>query len=92
MSGACNIAPLFLMGQIIVDLYQGKIVADFVNAYYDETDRIIIRCDGGISRSAGVGAAIMRVKEGSDYPIFRSRRKSPNMTCYLATLKGFCYI
>ena len=71
---------------------QGKIVADFVNAYYDETDRIIIHCDGGISRSAGVGAAIMRVKEGSDYPVFRSRRKSPNMTCYLVTLKGFGYI
>ena len=71
---------------------QGKKVADFVNKYYDDIDVIIVHCDGGISRSAGVAAAIMRVKEGSDQPIFDSQTKYPNMTCYLRTLKGFGYI
>ena len=70
----------------------GQKVAEFVNNYYDEADLIIVHCDGGISRSAGVAAAIMRVKEGFDDPIFDSRRKHPNMTCYLRTLKGFGYI
>ncbi len=71
---------------------QGKQVADFINKHYDEADAIIIHCDGGISRSAGVAAAIMRVKEGTDHPIFDSQTKYPNMTCYLRTLKGFGYI
>ena len=70
----------------------GRAVADFVNKHYDEVDSIIVHCDGGISRSAGVVAAIMRVKEGDDFPVFDSRRKHPNMTCYLMTLKGFGYI
>ncbi len=70
----------------------GKKVAEFVNEYYDDVDLIIVHCDGGISRSAGVGAAIMRVKEGDDFPLFDSQTKHPNMTCYLRTLKGFGYI
>ena len=70
----------------------GRAVADFINRYYDEADRIIVHCDGGISRSAGVAAAIMRVKERGDFPLFDSHRKHPNMTCYLMTLKGFGYI
>ncbi|MBE5844421.1 MAG: dual specificity protein phosphatase family protein [Butyrivibrio sp.] len=70
----------------------GEKIADFVNQHYNETELIIVHCDGGISRSAGVAAAIMRVKEGFDDPIFDNRGKHPNMTCYLRTLKGFRYI
>ena len=70
----------------------GKKVAKFVNKHYDDVDLIIVHCDGGISRSAGVGAAIMRVKEGDDWQLFDSQTKHPNMTCYLRTLKGFGYI
>jgi len=67
-------------------------VADFINKWYNKADMIIVHCDGGVSRSAGVCAAIMRVKEGDDWPIFDNRNKHPNMTCYLRTLKGFKYI
>ena len=70
----------------------GKKVADFVNKWYGKVDTIIVHCEGGISRSAGVMAAIMRVKEGRDDIIFRNKNKNPNMTCYLRTLKGFGYI
>lgn len=70
----------------------GKKVADFINKWYNKVDMIIVHCDGGVSRSAGVCAAIMRVKEGDDWPIFDNRNKHPNMTCYLRTLKGFKYI
>ena len=69
----------------------GKKVAKFVNDHYNDVDMIIVHCDAGISRSAGVCAAIMRVKEGDDSPVFDSRVKHPNMTCYLETLKGFGY-
>ena len=70
----------------------GKKVADFINKWYNKVDIIIVHCDGGVSRSAGVCAAIMRVTEGDDWPIFDNRNKHPNMTCYLRTLKGFKYI
>ncbi|MCR5106278.1 MAG: hypothetical protein K6B68_17750 [Eubacterium sp.] len=69
-----------------------KKIVSFVNKWYDNVDTIIVHCEGGISRSAGVCAAIMRVKEGTDYPVFRSKSKRPNMTCYLKTLKAFDYI
>lgn len=69
-----------------------KKVVNFVNEWYDKVDKIIVHCEGGISRSAGVCAAIMRVKEGSDDPVFRNQNKRPNMTCYLKTLKAFEYI
>lgn len=67
-------------------------IVDFVNEWFGKVDTIIVHCEGGISRSAGVCAAIMRVKEGVDYPVFRSKSKHPNMTCYLRTLKAFGYI
>lgn len=70
----------------------GVKIADFVNAYYDEVDTIIVHCDGGISRSAGVAAAVMRAKEGWEAPILDKKSKHPNMTCYLRTLKGFGHI
>ncbi len=79
--------PRFAMKQ-----EDGNKVAKFIDMYYDTVDTIIVHCDGGISRSAGVCAAIMRVKEGEDYPLFDNNRKHPNMTCYLRTLKGFNYI
>ena len=74
-----------------MSLEDGQKIADFVNKYYAKVDTIIIHCDGGISRSAGVGSAIMRVMEGDDYPIFDNQKKHPNMTCYLRTLHGFKY-
>lgn len=66
-------------------------VAKFINKWYEKVDTIIVHCEGGISRSAGVCAAIMKVKEGSDWPIFDNKKKHPNMTCYLRTLKAFGY-
>lgn len=68
-----------------------KKVAKFINKWYGKIDTIIVHCEGGISRSAGVCAAIMKVKEGSDWSIFDNKKKHPNMTCYLRTLKAFGY-
>ncbi len=70
----------------------GEKIISFVNKWYNKADTIIVHCDGGISRSAGVAAAIMRVKEKADYPFFWSNTKHPNITCYLRTLEAFKYI
>lgn len=78
--------------EICMSFEDGDKVANFIAQWYDKVEDIIVHCDGGVSRSAGVAAAIMRVKEGDDWPIFDSSVKHPNMTCYLRTLKGFHYI
>lgn len=75
-----------------MSLDDGRKVSFFIDEWYNKVDIIIVHCDAGISRSAGVAAAIMRVKEGSDGKIIYSSSKKPNMTCYLRTLKGFNYI
>ena len=49
---------------------------------------IIVHCDAGISRSAGVAAGIMKALTGDDSPIFDSPRYRPNMWCYRKTLEA----
>lgn len=52
---------------------------------HPDTD-IIVHCDAGISRSAGIAAAILKAKTGDDSQIFDSPRYSPNMRCYRLVL------
>jgi hypothetical protein len=49
---------------------------------------IIVHCDAGVSRSAGVGAAILRWLTGDDDYIFDSGKFFPNMHCYRMTLNA----
>lgn len=64
-------------------------IVHFVDIWKDSVDMIIVHCDGGISRSAGVMAAIQRYLLNDDSAIFHLRNKFPNMTCYLAVLQAF---
>ena len=50
---------------------------------------LIVHCDAGISRSAGVAAAIMKAVNGDDSPIFDSGKYRPNMWCYRKVLTAF---
>lgn len=59
-------------------------VARFVKEHTNE--RLIIHCDAGISRSAGVAAAISKHCIGYDDEYFYSCRYRPNMWCYRKTL------
>ena len=61
-----------------------RIVALFVQRHLD--DRIIVHCDAGISRSAGVAAAISKHFTGDDSEFFCSGQYRPNMWCYRKTL------
>lgn len=59
-------------------------VASFVRQHMKE--RIIVHCDAGISRSAGVAAAIAKHFSGDDGEFFYSGQYRPNMWCYRKTL------
>lgn len=68
---------------------QAQEIADFVRKYEDK--RIIVHCDAGISRSAGVAAAILRSYTGDDSQIFDHPHHAPNMYIYYKVLKAFGY-
>lgn len=65
-----------------------KIIA-FVNSYIDKVDKIIVHCEAGVSRSAGVCAALMLIINGDDMEIFNNPKFCPNMTCYRTILTAF---
>lgn len=62
-------------------------VVQFVNLHVEK--HIIVHCDAGISRSAGVEAAISKYVTGDDSVFFNSGRYYPNMWCYRKTLNAF---
>lgn len=65
----------------ITDVDANNIV-NFVKKWYDKCEIIIINCEVGQSRSAGICAAIMNYFEGNDQSIFNNPNYTPNMTCY----------
>lgn len=64
-------------------------IINFVNEYVDKVDEIIVHCFAGISRSAGVCAALMLILTGDDMEIFNNPRFCPNMHCYRMMLETY---
>lgn len=63
-------------------------IVHFCNKWILKAD-LLVHCEAGISRSAGVCAAIMKWYEKSDMPIFGNAYYRPNMHCYREVLKAF---
>ena len=64
-------------------------IKDFVLRYKDRAECIIVHCEVGVSRSAGVMAAIQKYLTGDDSAIFGNDAFSPNMYCYRKMLDAF---
>lgn len=65
-----------------------RIIA-FVNNVISKVDQIIVHCGAGISRSAGVAAALMLILNGDDSLIFDNPKMCPNRSCYRLLLNTF---
>lgn len=65
-----------------------RIVAT-VQEWKDKVDTIYIHCDAGVSRSAGVAAAISMALTGEDDYFFTSYLYVPNILCYRKVLAAF---
>ena len=61
----------------------------FVNKHLDNVEQIVVHCGAGISRSAGVCAALMMIVNGNDSDIFNNGRYCPNMHCYRLVLESY---
>ena len=64
-------------------------IVKFVNKNKNKVDKFVIHCEAGVSRSAGVGAAIMKALNGDDWDVFKNPLKCPNMKCYRMVLNAF---
>jgi predicted protein tyrosine phosphatase len=68
----------------------GKIAA-FIKSLDKANTKLIVHCEFGQSRSAGVAAAVSLIVNGGDEWVFNDRRYYPNMTCYQKVLEAFRY-
>ncbi len=65
-------------------------IVRFVEGWQGKVEQIVVHCTEGVSRSAGVCAALMRRMGEDENEIFGDRRYRPNMRCYrkVLTAKG----
>ena len=63
-------------------------IAEFVKEWWDRVDQIVVHCDGGVSRSAGCAAAILKYFTGDDFEIFDNPNYYPNMLVYRRVLNA----
>jgi predicted protein tyrosine phosphatase len=63
-------------------------VSKFAKIHWGRADCIIVQCEAGISRSAGVAGAILKYFTGNDCAVFGSKRYYPNRLCYRLTLNA----
>ena len=64
-------------------------IKEFVDKWKDGISNIVVHCQAGISRSAGVAFALKRVLNNNLENCFKIPKFAPNMLCYKTTLKGF---
>lgn len=63
-------------------------IAGFTKEWWDKVDQIVVHCDGGVSRSAGCAAAILKYFTDSDFEIFDNPNYYPNMLVYRRVLEA----
>lgn len=69
---------------------QAEEIAHFVRTHIPFVSNIVVNCEGGISRSAGVAAAISKYFNGEDNQFFDyfHYRYVPNTTCHKRVLEA----
>lgn len=63
-------------------------LAKFIKKWYPRVKKFVVHCEAGMSRSAGVAAAILKYFEGDDSPIFDNAYFKPNMYVYRSVLNA----
>jgi predicted protein tyrosine phosphatase len=71
---------VFPYSQYLFDNEQAKEIIEFVEYWKDSVDLICVNCCAGISRSAGVAAALSKILNGDDSYYFK--HYLPNMFVY----------
>ena len=61
---------------------QAEEIKDFLLQMLGKIDRLIVHCEFGVSRSAGIAAAVLDALTGDSSVIFNDSWYVPNMRCY----------
>ena len=93
VNGLCDVLRVQFMDTDIgspdcIQEEHARKIAEFVLSVKDSVDRLIVHCEAGQSRSAGVAAAILKYLTGSDDSIYCNVRYTPNSTCYRRVLNA----
>jgi hypothetical protein len=64
-------------------------VVNFVDEMKGKIEVLVCHCEGGVSRSSGMGAAISLMVNGSDEKIFNNIEYIPNMFVYRKVLDAW---
>lgn len=62
--------------------WQANEIVDFVSNVKDQVEEILIQCEAGQSRSAGVAAALMLWLNGTNDEIMKDNYYYPNKRCF----------
>jgi predicted protein tyrosine phosphatase len=72
---------------ILFDENMAQQILDFVTCFKDKVDMIVVHCEAGISRSAGVAGALSKILNGDDKYYFD--HYLPNMLVYRTILNTY---
>ena len=72
---------------ILFNEEDAKGILHFVDTYKKEVDLIVVHCEAGISRSAGVASALSLILNGTDDYYFK--HYLPNILCYRKILNAY---
>lgn len=61
-------------------------ILSFVTQMMQQTSNFLIHCEGGVSRSAGIAAALLLLYNNDDSSVFTNPRLCPNETVYTSLL------
>lgn len=63
-------------------------IKNFIERYKDKAQQIIVHCEAGQSRSAGVMAAIKEWLEGDKFSVWNDPKYTPNRHCYRTMMES----
>lgn len=75
-------------GVLAINAEQGEQIWAFAKENAQRVELIVCHCEAGISRSAGVAAALSKAFNDDDKKFFESNRYLPNRRAYRAVLKA----
>jgi len=77
-----------LLGLKVISKDDVKQIYEFVNKYKNNINHIVVNCDAGQSRSAGVAAALAKILNGDDMEIFKAK-PTLNRMVYSRVMSGW---
>ena len=74
---------------VLMSVEDANKIIRFVDAWINMVDYWIVHCEAGISRSAGVAGALLRIYVGDDRQVFNDYQYAPNRYVYRTIMNQY---